>query len=161
MLWLKKVWEMESKTKYIIIFTVGIITVFALFFVTNPSYQKSLEAKFYYKTGVYDLAYTLSREAFELDNYNKMAATIMTQSQLAMDYEKYIEEGKKYLNDIKNMLKQTSLSDANRTKIKLMAEIMVGKYKKLTPSVAIDKNLQQEAKKLYQNFRKILEKVNR
>ena len=149
-----------NKAKFLLIFTITILALFTMFFLANPSYQKSIEAKFYYKTGVYDLAYLLSKEAFELDNYNKMATTIMTHSKLAMEYESYIKDSKKYTQEIKELLKQNSLSKSDKAKIKLISEIMVKRYQKLTPSVAIDKNLKQNARKIYENFRKILEKVD-
>lgn len=50
----------------------------------NPSYQKSLEARFYYTIGDYNKAYNLAKEAFEQDLYNRMASAVMIQPQTAL-----------------------------------------------------------------------------
>jgi tRNA U34 5-carboxymethylaminomethyl modifying enzyme MnmG/GidA len=148
------------KTKLFFPFlALGFVLAMATYFVLNPSYEKSLEAKYYYETGRYKEAYRLASEAFGLDAYNKMAATIMAQSQISMKYETYIQEAKRYLEEINEMVSQGSLSDAQRAKIKMMSEIMVDSYKKLAPSVVTDEDLVNEARIYYESFEKLLEKV--
>lgn len=133
----------------------------AIFFFTNPSYQRSLEAKYHYEMGDYKEAYTLAAEAFSLDVYNRMASTIMAQSKTSLKYVKYLDQAKEYLTLINQIANQESIDDSQRAKIKLMSEIMVESYRKLAPSVITDKQLVQEAAKYHQQFEQILEKVDR
>ena len=52
-----------------LLFVVALILLgsMALYFLTHPSYERSLEAKFYYNIGDYKQAYLLAKEAFEID----------------------------------------------------------------------------------------------
>ena len=84
-----------------------------LFFETNGSYQLSFKAKFYYEIGNFDEAFKLSQRALELDNYNKMASTLVNQSKIALKFTAYINDGKKYLQNIKQM-SQNEVSNADR-----------------------------------------------
>ncbi len=146
--------------KSLVLFAFSAILAMVVYFLLNPSYEKSLEAKYYYEIGDYKKAYERANEAFSLDIYNRMASTIMAQSKIAMKYKKYIDEAKQYLEEINEIVNQESISDADRAKIKLMSEIMVKRYIKLAPSVVTDESLVQEARKYYKNFEKLLEKVN-
>ncbi|HIP54112.1 MAG TPA: hypothetical protein EYH11_01415 [Sulfurimonas autotrophica] len=137
------------------------IVTMAIYFLMHPSYEKSIVAKYYYEIGDYDEAYKLANEAFSMDIYNRMAATIMAQSKTSMKYQEYIEEARKYMAQINAIAEKESISDADRTRIKVMSEIMVNSYKKLAPSVITDKELVREAAKYYNDFEKLLEKVNR
>jgi tRNA U34 5-carboxymethylaminomethyl modifying enzyme MnmG/GidA len=139
----------------------GLIFVMIVYFVMHPSYQKSLEAKYYYELGNYNKAYSLANTAFSLDVYNRMASTIMAQSKTSMKYEKYITQAKKYMVQIDTMAAKATISDADRAKIKMMSQIVVDSYTQLAPSVITDKSLVNEAKKYHDNFEKLLEKVNR
>lgn len=138
-----------------------IVSFMVLFFLTNPSYEKSLEAKYHYEMGDYNEAYKLANEAFALDVYNRMASTIMAQSKTSMKYEKYIKEAKSYLREINDIVANNTIDDAQRSKIKLMSQIMVEGYVKLAPSVVTDRALIDEAAKYHEQFEKILEKVDR
>jgi len=140
---------------------VSLIVIMAIYFLINPSYEKSLEAKYYYETGNYQKAYELANEAFSLDVYNRMASTIMAQSKTSMKYQKYIDQAKEYLKVISEIIAKESISDADRAKIKMMSEIMVDSYSKLAPSVITDRALVEEAARYYKNFEQILEKVTR
>ena len=132
-----------------------------VYFLINPSYEKSLEAKYYYETGNYEKAYELANEAFSMDVYNRMASTIMAQSKTSLKYVKYVQQAKKYMQQINDIAAKQSISDADRAKIKLMSEVMVDSYVKLAPSVITDKALVQEAAQYHKSFEKLLEKVNR
>ena len=138
-----------------------ILVIMGLYFLINPSYEKSLEAKYYYEMGDYKRAYKLANEAFSMDVYNRMASTIMAQSKTSMKYKSYIDQAKAYMQEINKIASKESISDADRAKIKMMSEIMVDSYKKLAPSVITDNDLVKEAAKYYENFEKLLEKVNR
>ena len=137
------------------------LVVMAVYFLVNPSYEKSIEAQYYYEIGDYDEAYKLANEAFSIDVYNRMASTIMAQSKTSMKYKKYIDQAKQYMEEINKIAAKESISDADRARIKLMSEIMVDSYKKLAPSVITDNELVREAAKYYSDFEKLLEKVNR
>jgi len=139
----------------------GLLLVMFTYFLINPSYAKSLEAEYYYKTKNYEKAYELAKEAFSLDIYNRMAATIMAQSKTSLKYVKYIQEAKKYMQEINTIATKESISDADRAKIKLMSEIVVDGYVKLAPSIITDKDLVAEAAKYHKSFEKLLEKVTR
>ena len=138
-----------------------LVIIMVIYFLSHPSYEKSLEAKYYYETGQYNKAYKSANEAFSMDLYNRMAATVMAQSKTALKYVKYIDEAKKYMLDINEIANKTTISDADRAKIKMMSEIVVDSYTKLAPSVMTNKSLVNEAKKYHDNFEKLLEKVNR
>ena len=137
------------------------IVAMTLYFATHPSYEKSLEAKFHYETGNYKEAYLLAKEAFELDPYNKMAATIMTQSQYSLRYVDYIRDARRYIEEIESLVRNGDVDEATRAKIRTIADIMVKSYDRLAPSVVVDEALIKEAKEYHAKFAKLLEKADR
>ena len=139
----------------------SIMLIMGVFFIVNPSYEKSIKAKYYYEMGNYQEALVLSKESFSLDVYNRMAATIMAQSITSLKYVKYIELGKRYMKDINEIATHEFISDADRSKIRLICEIMIGSYIKLAPSVITDDKLIEDSAIYYKKFEKLLEKVNR
>jgi len=150
------------KNKFIIpIFSLSILGLMLVYFLVNPSYQKSIEAKYYYETGSYKEAYTLANEAFAIDVYNRMASTIMAQSKTSLKYVAYINDAKKYMSEIDKIAKHDILSDADKAKMRIMCQIMIDSYVKLAPSVITDNSLVEESASYYKNFEKLLEKVNR
>ena len=150
---------MNTKLPFLTFFAVFIVTM-VLYFSVNPSYEKSLQAKFYYEIGEYKDAYTLSKEAFGLDVYNRMASTIMTQSQTSLKFVNYIDDAKKYIAQINEMANKEYLEDSDKAKIKTISAIMILRYKKLAPSVITDKKLVEDTKNYYLKFEKLIEKVN-
>lgn len=149
---------MQSRTLFPLIALV-LLLIMGVYFLVNPSYQKSIAAKYHYELGEYKEAYTLANEAFSLDVYNRMASTIMAQSKTSLKYLSYINQAKSFMKEINAMATQESIDDAQRAKIKIMSEIVVGEYKKLAPSVITDSDLVKEAAKYHKNFEKLLEKV--
>lgn len=139
----------------------GLLLFMAIYFLINPSYQRSIEAKYHYEMGEYKEAYTLANEAFSMDVYNRMASTIMAQSTTSLKYVAYINQAKKFMKEINEMATHESISDADRAKIKMMSEIVVGSYAKLAPSVITNSKLVQDAATYHANFEKLLEKVTR
>ncbi|MBD3799221.1 hypothetical protein [Sulfuricurvum sp.] len=121
----------------------------------HPSYQKSLEARFYYMIGEYTHAYERSNEAFLLDPYNRMASTIMAQSTMAMKYVRYNEDARKYKKEIYRIAAQPSISDQERSKIKMMTNIVIDGHGKLASTVVIDRVLIDEANEHYRQFKKL------
>ncbi len=151
---------MKAKSFFLVAFV--LLLTMIVYFVTNPSYERSLEAKYYYETGNFQEAYKLSKEAFELDPYNKMAATIMTQSQYSLKYVNYIEEAKRYIKEISQIVdKDGTIDEKDRAKIRTIAKIMIDSYKKLAPSVVVDRSLIEEAEAYHEKFKKLLEKAHR
>ena len=133
----------------------------AAYFFLNSSYEKSLEAKYYFEMGEYEKAYKAANESFTLNLYNRMASTIMAQSKTAMKYEKYIKEAKQYMQEINAIASQQTISDADRAKMDMMSQIMIDSYIKLAPSVITDQALVSDAKKYYETFEKLHAKINR
>ncbi|MEA2072980.1 MAG: hypothetical protein U9O86_05285 [Campylobacterota bacterium] len=138
-----------------------LVAVMGIYFLVNPSYQRSIEAKYYYEIGEYKEAYSLAQEAFSMDLYNRMASTIMAQSKTSLKYVEYIKQAKTYMRQINTMAAKESISQADRVRIKVMSEIMVDSYVKLAPSVITDSELVQQAAKYHDDFEKLLEKVNK
>lgn len=138
-----------------------IILIMGGYFIINPSYQKSIQAKYYYNTGEYDEALSLAKEAFNMDLYNRMAATIMTQSKASLKYVSYNNDAKKYMDSINEIAGHEIISGADKAKIRMMCKIMISSYAKLAPSVVIDDDLLSNAKKYNDSFEKLLEKVYR
>ncbi len=150
------------KTKVLILsFAVSLLLIMGGYFLINPSYEKSIKAKYYYETGEYKEAYSLAKEAFSMDVYNRMASTIMAQSQTSLKYVSYVNDAKKYMKEINNIAIHDVISGADKAKIRLMCQIMLSSYIKLAPSVITDDELINEAAKYYDGFEKLLEKVNR
>jgi len=138
-----------------------LLAVMGIYFLINPSYQKSIEAKFYYETANYKEAYSLANEAFSMDVYNRMASTIMAQSKTSLKYVKFINQAKKYLAQINDIASQDSVTQADRARIRLMSQIVTDSYIKLAPSIITDKDLVEEAAKYNDDFEKLLEKVTK
>ena len=132
-----------------------------LYFAFNPSYQRSLEAKYYFAVGDYKEAQETATEAFKLNSYNRMAATIMTQSQLAMKFVNYNLQAQDYMKRISTMARGDEISEADRAKIRTMCVIMIDEYVKIAPSVVIDEELVTETENYYEKFLKLHEKVTR
>ena len=148
------------RTKYLFpLIAFSLVIIMGITFTVNPSYSKSIEAKYYFEMGEYDQAYALASEAFGLDIYNRMAATIMAQSKTSLKYVKYIDQAKSYLKEINEIATHEALSPSDRARIKLMSEIVVDAYVKLAPSVITDKALVEEAAQYYNKFEKLLAKV--
>lgn len=143
------------------LFALVMVAIMGIYIVLNPSYQKSIKAKYYFEVGEYDEAYSLAKEAFELDLYNRMASTIMTQSQTSLKYVAYIDMGKKYMSEIDKIARKKFVKKKDKAKIKLMSEVMIESYVKLSSSVVTDKALVKNAAEYNSGFEKILDKVNK
>ena len=140
---------------------VSLLLIMGGYFLVNPSYQKSIQAKYYYGIGEYNEAYTLANEAFSLDVYNRMASTVMAQSKTSLRYVKFIDMAKEYMVKINEIAKHDSITDADKAKMRLMSEIVIDSYVKLAPSVITDTELVKDAASHHKNFEQLLEKVTR
>ncbi len=150
------------KTKFFIP-SVAILIIFIMagFFLLNPSYEKSIKAKYYYEIGNYKEALSLAKEAFSQDLYNRMASTIMAQSAISLKYKSYNNDAKKYMLNINEIATHKIISDADKAKIRTICEIMIKSYVKLSPSVITNNTLVEESAKYNDGFEKLLEKVTK
>jgi len=148
---------MQFRFWYIILFLFMAFGTFSVF--VSPSYKMSLEAKYFYYMGEYQKAQILATKAFNLDKYNRMATTIMTQSQVALKFTKYIQDAKKYMQLINDLTKQESISKADKARVKMICEIMKESYIKIPSTVVIDSSLKDEARAYYEQFTKLYEEI--
>ena len=142
---------MSSKTVILIIGAL-LAAVFISFVTLSPSYKNALQAKFYYEVGDYQTAYNLSKSAYHKDIYNKLAHTVMVQSEISQKYATYIARSNGYLENIQKISKSGKISKANLDKIRMMCDIAVSDYKELKPSNLIDADLQEEAIRIRDKF---------
>jgi hypothetical protein len=149
---------MLSKMK-LIIFVSIILGGSVYFFSSNSSYQNSIQSRVYYFLGNYDSAYELAKEAYDQDNYNKMANTVMTQSKIAKEYEAYIKQGNEYFKKIDKISSQKEYTPADKVRVKMMCEIMIDSYKNLVPSTMTEESLQNESQKMQKKFIQLYEEL--
>ena len=136
-----------------------IITGVVIYFSFNKSYILSLEAKYYFEIEEFDKAYKKAKEAYILDPYNKMAFSIYTQSQIAKEWQNFINDAKEYFKKIREITNKQNITKKDKLKIKIMLEILIDQYKSLKKSLLINKNLKQKAKEEYLKIRRIYEEV--
>ena len=140
---------------------IGSLLIMGVYFLVNPSYEKSIKAKYYFEVGEYQEALILSKEAFSIDVYNRMASTVMAQSITSLKYVQYIEMGEKYMKTINEIATHEYISDADKARIRIICEIMLDSYIKLAPSVVTDKDLVKQSAEYQKKFEKLLAKVRR
>ena len=141
--------------KIVILFVV-LVAIYLFGF--TESYKTSLKAKWKYFEGEYKEANRLAKEAFDLDPYNRMAIGVLAQSKISVAFVEYIEDAKRYLREIEQMSKRADFSKAQKTKIKMMCEVMIGRYQKLNPTVMTESDLKEEATRYYKRFQKIYDR---
>ncbi|HIQ51326.1 MAG TPA: hypothetical protein EYH54_05130 [Nautiliaceae bacterium] len=88
-----------------------------------------------------------------------MAFSIYTQSQIAKEWQNFINDAKKYFKKIEKLASKENITKQDKLKIKMMLEILMDEYKNLKPSLLISKNLKEKAKKEYLKAKKIYEEV--
>jgi hypothetical protein len=142
---------MSSKAVILIIGAL-LAAIFVSFVTLSPSYKNALGAKFYYEMGDYETAYKLSKSAYHRDIYNKLAHTVMVQSEISQKYALYIARSNNYLENIQKISKSGKVSKVNLDKIRMMCDIAVSDYAELKPSNLTDSDLQEEAKRIKDKF---------
>ncbi len=147
-----------KKSIYFFIFLFFLLIV-ASFFIFSNSYSKSFQARVLYTIGDYNKAYNLARDVYLKDSYNRMALTVMNQSKIALKYQKYIKDGKKYLKIIEKISGDKNISDQDLAKIKIICEVMAGEYKKLQPILLSVSSLSNNALEINKKFNKIYEEL--
>ncbi len=136
-----------------------ILEALGYYFLVSSSYQNSVKAKMHYMLGEYKQAYKIAKLAHDEDPYNRMAATVMTHSTLALEYIDFINEANEYKAKITLITKKAHVERADRLRMKFMAEIIIERYPKLTQSVVIDEGLKKEALSILKTFKKVHENV--
>ncbi len=145
--------------KYLFGLLFFIVLSIVIYYGMSESYKLSIEAKIKYLIGDYKEAVVLAKKAYELDPYNKMAFSIITQSKISTRLLDYLQESHKYLQTIEKLSQKESITEQDKIKIKIICEVMMAKYHKLGINVMTDKSLQQLAKKRYLKFKKIYEEL--
>jgi len=138
---------------------VAVILAAIFFFGFTDSYKTSIKAKVKYISGDYKEARELAKDAFDQDPYNRMAISVLAQSKISAEFVDYIKDGEKYLDKIKVLTKKDDFSNADKTKIKMMCEVMLGRYDKLSSTVMTDSDLKKVSKEKYQQFKSIHEEL--
>ena len=149
--------KMYKRVIWFLIFTIIAIAIY--FFGFTDSYKTSLKAKVKYIEGDYKEANKLAKEAFDKDPYNRMAIGVLAQSKISVEFVDYIEDAKKYLKKIEALTKKDNFSNRDKIKIKVICEVMIGRYKKLNSTVMTDKDLKKEASRYYKRFKSIYEEL--
>jgi len=135
------------------------VAVMVLYFYMHPSYKLSLEAKVYYSIGDYDSALKTAKKAYQMDTYNRMAFTVVVQSRHAKKHLEFIEMAKEYYAKIKKISQQQEVSKADRVRIKMLTQIVLDSYKRLKATPLIDTVLIEDAKKYYENFMQLQQRL--
>ncbi len=145
-------------------FFTGLLIVLSLLFgafyvFVSSSYQSSLRARFYYALSDYEQSLYYAKKANEEDMYNKMAFSLITKSQIALNYQAYINRCQSYLSKIEQISSKRVVSDADKAKIKLMCDIALEEYETLKSSIFVPSELDKKAKSSYKKFVKIKNKL--
>ena len=101
----------------------------------------------------------MAKEAYILDPYNKMAFSILTQSQIAQKWAEFNKDFYRYFEEIKKISNKQQISKKDKIRIKIMLEILIDEYKNLKPSLLIPNALKREAKKNYKKVKELYERV--
>jgi len=149
---------MLSKIVLVVLATIFLLSG-VFYFTTDSSYQDAFEARFYYFIGNYEKAQKFAQKAYIKDPYNKMAFTVLVQSKISQEYVDYIETGNRYLAKIDKISSKKEYKDSDRARIKLMCEIMLGDYKKLSPTKLTSQDLINDAKEINDKFKQLYEEL--
>ena len=138
------------KTKIGFILLLILLTVAVYFYyIFDKSYMLSSEAKRYYLAEDYKEASELAQKAYDLNQYNRMAFTVLVQSKESMKWRKYIDETTKYLSFIEEVSYKKKIGKSDLTRIKMICEIATANYEKLNQNnMMINSELKKEARRL-------------
>ncbi len=142
--------------KYIFVVSLVVLVLWLLtYFMFSSSYQKSIEAKYYYEFGDYKQSLELSTEAFSEDNFNKMAFSLMAQSKIALEYKEFIDNANSSYEEIRAIADKGAISEKDKLRIKIMCEIIIGQYEALVPTKLTNKELLVESKEIYTKIKEL------
>jgi len=88
-----------------------------------------------------------------------MAFSIYTQSQIAKEWQNFINDAKEYFKKIEEIANKENITKKDKLKIKMMLEIVIDEYENLKQSLLISESLKERAKKEYLKAKKIYEEV--
>jgi hypothetical protein len=146
---------MQFKAIFISLLSLMLILGMFVYFLISPSYQKSTKARVLYYMDDYETSYKLSKEAYEMEPYNKMAYSVMKQSLLALDFISFINEANTYYEKIEMIVRQSQINNQDKFRIKMMTQIVIDRFDKLSYTRMTDKKLVQKAKALHNDFLEI------
>lgn len=126
----------------------------AFFFYTDGSYQLSFKSKFYYSISNYKESYELASKAAKLDWKNKMAASLLVKSEIALKYEDYIQQGMDYIQSIGKM-SQAGISNEDKGRINLMCDIMIEQFDAIVGKAHAPEDLLLKATQIRDNFKRV------
>jgi len=109
--------------------------------------------------GDYDTAYKLANKAYLLDPYNRMAFTIKIQSQIAKEWQHFIDDANNFFDKIQKIANKKNITKKDKLRIKIMLEILLSEYKTLKPSLLIPEKLKKEAQIQYKRAKELYEKL--
>ena len=144
-----------KKILFFFIVLLGII----LYYFLNDSYRYSLEAKAYYEMGNYSQSYKLAKKAYDLNKYNKMAFTIVTQSKIAKIWKTFNKESEDYFMKINDISNKETITNVDKIRIKMMLEIIMGQYKDLPHSKLLNKELENQAEIKYKKAKELYDGI--
>lgn len=140
---------LKTKIGFILLLVILSIAVY-FYYIFDKSYVLSSEAKKYYKAGDFKEASELAQKAYDLNIYNRMAFTVLVQSQESMKWKKYIDETTKYLAFIESVSYKETVSRSDLIRIKMICEISIANYEKLNQNnMLISALLKEEATRLH------------
>ena len=90
-----------------------------------------------------------------------MAFSIKTQSEIAKEWQNFINDSKKYFKKIEEIANKEEITDKDKKRIKIMLEILLDEYKSLKPSLLLPKELKEKANENYLKARELYEKLFR
>ena len=88
-----------------------------------------------------------------------MAFSIKTQSQIAKEWQNFIDDANRYFKKIKEIANKDEITNKDEKRIKIMLEIILDEYKLLKPSPLLPKYLKEKAKEKYLKAKEIYERV--
>ena len=132
-----------------------------LYFILNTSYHNSIQAKYYYVLSDYENAYAYADLAYKQERYNLMAYTVREQSSRALKLVKYIKQAKDYYEKINVISIKPVLTIADKSRMRIYSRIVVEGYDDLTWTIITDENLIKEAKRLRDEFDKLLQELSK
>ncbi len=143
---------LKTKIGFILLLLVLAIAVY-FYYIFDKSYVLSAEAKKYYRAGDFKEATELAQKAYDLNSYNRMAFTVLVQSQESLKWKKYIDETSKYLAFIEAVSYKESIPKSDLIRIKMICEISIASYEKLNQNnMMIDPILKKEATALHREI---------
>lgn len=140
---------LKTKIGFILLLLVLSIAVY-FYYIFDKSYVLSAEAKKYYKAGDFKEASELAQRAYDLNIYNRMAFTVLVQSQESIKWKRYIDETKKYIRFIETVSYKEDIPRSDLIRIKMICEISIANYGKLNQNnMMIDPFLKKDATRLH------------